>query len=410
MTVFLFDRCELDLGTVELRVEGQARAVEPQVFDVLAFLVRHRDRLVPKEELLDAVWQHRFVTDSALSSRIKSARAAIGDDGRAQRLIRTVHGRGYQFVADVRIREPAAPSEARSEGPAAPGPTPVPRPATPTIGRDVAIAEVLGLLGTRRVVTLLGPGGVGKTRLAAEAVLRRGPDAPAECGFVDLTLVRDAERVPHLVVRELGIRAGDGADPRQVLAEALRGRRFLLVLDNFEPVIDAAGIVTDIVQAAPGAVVLATSRARLRIAGEHVVDVAPLAVDAGDGDGAVALFAQAATAVDGSFEPQTNLADVVAICRTVDGLPLAIELAAGHVRTLPPALLRTRLGARLGSPGGAARDAPERQQTVPATIDWSLQLLGAPERRVFARLGVFAGPVPLDAVELVCADHRTDGV
>src|SRR5215468_1287069 len=131
MTVFLFDRCELDLGTVELRVDGQARAVEPQVFDVLAFLVRHRDRLVPKEELLDAVWQHRFVTDSALSSRIKSARAAIGDDGRAQRLIRTVHGRGYQFVADVRVREPAAPAAARAGTGTgtAPAPTPVPRPA-----------------------------------------------------------------------------------------------------------------------------------------------------------------------------------------------------------------------------------------------------------------------------------------
>ena len=120
------------------------------------------------------------------------------------------------------------------------------------------------------------------------------------------------------------------------------------------------------------------------------------------------MFDQAATALDPSFELERNMADVVTICRTVDGLPLAIELAAGHVRTLPPALLRTRLAACLGSSSAAARDAPPRQQTIPATIDWSLQLLTAPERRLFARFGVFAGPVPLDALKQVCADPDDD--
>jgi len=163
VTVFSFERCELDIDRVELRVGGQPLAVEPQVFDVLALLVRQRHRLVPKEELLDEVWHHRYVTESALSSRIKSARRAIGDDGRAQRLIRTVHGRGYQFVGEVDVR---------AEPPAASRATPVPRPATPTIGRAGDIDAVVDLLARSRIVTLLGPGGVGKTRLAAEAVLR----------------------------------------------------------------------------------------------------------------------------------------------------------------------------------------------------------------------------------------------
>ena len=147
--VFVFDECELDVAGVELRVRGEPCPVEPQVFDVLVFLVRHRDRVVAREELLDEVWETRFVTDSALSSRIKSARRAIGDDGRTQRLIRTVHGRGYQFVGAVEVAGPA-PAEHSTPRRS----TPVPAPATRTLGRDRDIADVLGLLDRARVVTL----------------------------------------------------------------------------------------------------------------------------------------------------------------------------------------------------------------------------------------------------------------
>ncbi len=151
--------------------------------------------------------------------------------------------------------------------------------------------------------------------------------------------------------------------------------------------------------------------ARLHVEGEHIVDVAPLPVEeAGRAApaAAVALFTQVAKWLDPTFDLETHREDVVTICRSVDGVPLALELAAGHIRTLPPSLLRSRLGARLGSPAGAARDLPARQATVPATIDWSLQLLGPPERRLFARLGVFTAPVSLDAVESVCADGTHD--
>ncbi len=188
-----------------------------------------------------------------------------------------------------------------------------------------------------------------------------------------------------------------------MLEEVLRGSSMLLVLDNFEHVIEATTLVTRLVQHAPDVRVLATSRARLRVAGERVFDVEPLGVDtrsdpAGHSD-AVRLFEQAATHLDPGFRLDVSIDDVIDICRSVAGLPLAIEVAAGHLRTLPPAVLRSRLGSLLDSPIGAPRDAPERQQTIPATIDWSLQLLGDEERRLFARLGIFNGPVPLEAIE-----------
>jgi predicted ATPase len=186
-----------------------------------------------------------------------------------------------------------------------------------------------------------------------------------------------------------------------------------LELDNVEHVLDAAPVVGELLGRASRLRLLATSRARLQLAGERIVDVEPLAVDRAGSPtpaDAVALFDQAASAIDPTFDLAEHLDDVVAICRAVDGLPLAIELAAAHVRTLPPVLLRTRLVGRLGVPGAAARDAPARQQTIPATIDWSLQLLGPSDRRTFARLGVFASSVSLEAIDAVCAEPGVDVV
>ena len=292
--------------------------------------------------------------------------------------------------------------------------TPIPHPATPTVGRDRDIAAVLDLLGQSRIVTLMGVGGVGKTRLAAEVAHAYIAATSQDSCYVDLTKVRDAELVTELVARELGIHAGASSNAEQVLAEALRGRSMLLVLDNFEHVIDAAGPVAELVTWSPDIRVLVTSRARLRVSGERVFDVLPLPVATLAGsegtDDAVELFAQVARAVDPSFDLDAHLDDVVAICRSVDGLPLAIELAAGHLRTLPPPLLRSRLGVRLGSAEGASRDAPARQQTIPATIDWSLQLLGSAEQQLFARLGIFSTAVELDALEQVCGEPGQDVV
>lgn len=286
--------------------------------------------------------------------------------------------------------------------------TRVPRPATHTVGRDRDVASVLELLDQHALVTLLGIGGVGKTRLAAEVAHHYVEATSRRACYVDLTKVDDPALVAELAVRELGIRAGENQNVEQMLEEALHRQSLLLVLDNFEHVVDAADLVGEMVQWSPDLRVLVTSRARLRVAGEHVFEVHPLPVEREAGayglPHAVALFEQVATGVDPHFELAPHLVDVTAICASVDGLPLAIEIAGGHLRTLSPSLLRERLTSRLGSATSAGRDLPDRQQTIPATIDWSLQLLGPKEQRLFARMSVFQGAVPLDAVDAVCDD------
>lgn len=284
------------------------------------------------------------------------------------------------------------------------GGTRVPRPPTRTVGRERDTSRVLAMLDRHRLVTLLGIGGVGKTRLAAEVAHRFSEETSQRTCYVDLTKVHDAALVPELTVRELGIRAGENQDVVQMLEEALQRQSLLLVLDNFEHVVDAADLVSEMVGWSADLRVLVTSRARLRVPGEQVFEVHPLTVERDGGRGlppALVLFDQVATAVDPHFDLEEHLPDVEAICRSVDGLPLAIEIAGGHLRTLPPPLLRQRLASRLASTAGAGRGLPDRQQTIPATIDWSLQLLGPAEQRLFARFAVFNGAVPLEAVEAV---------
>lgn len=275
--------------------------------------------------------------------------------------------------------------------------TRVPRPATRTVGRDRDVDRVLTLLEENRLVTLLGIGGVGKTRLVAEVANRYVEETSQRACYVDLTKVSDPGLVAELTVRELGIRSGENQNVAQMLEEALHRQSLLLVLDNFEHVVDAADLVAEMVTWSSDLRVLVTSRARLRVAGEQVYEVHPLPV----AREAVELFEQVATAVDPRFELAHHLDDVRAICRSVDGLPLAIEIAGGHLRTLSPSLLRERLTSRLGSSAAVGRDLPDRQQTIPATIDWSLQLLGPAEQLLFARLSVFKGAVPLEAVEAI---------
>jgi predicted ATPase/class 3 adenylate cyclase len=254
---------------------------------------------------------------------------------------------------------------------------------TPFVGRERELAEVLALLDAHRIVTLTGPGGAGKTRLALQAAAESVDQFGDGVWFVSLAAVRDPQLIEPTIARVVG--APDD------LHEFLTGKRTLLVLDNLEQLLPgAADIVVRL-----DAWVLATSRSRLNIAAEQEFQVPTLPVD----DGAV-LFTQRARQLQPGFEPD---AEVREIAERLDGLPLALELAAARVKVLTPGQILERLGHSLDLLTSGAHDAPERQRTLRGTVEWSYQLLAANEQRLFARLAVFAGSFALEAAEAVCS-------
>jgi predicted ATPase/DNA-binding SARP family transcriptional activator len=275
----------------------------------------------------------------------------------------------------------------------------LPAPASPIVGREHELAALQALLDRRdiRLLVLTGAGGSGKTRLALEAARAAAPSFANGVVLVELAPLRD----PELVVPTIAHAAGLGEPQGQsatALGDALRDRELLLVLDNAEHLRPAAPAFVELLAQAPRLTVLVTSRSVLHVSGEHVFPVAPL-----DEEASVTLFEQRARALDPSFALTAENRPVVsALCRRVDGLPLAIELAAARIRTLTPQALLDRLDDRLTVLTGGQLDLPARQQTLRETLDWSVELLGEQERRVLARLSVFPGGATFDAAQEVC--------
>jgi predicted ATPase/DNA-binding XRE family transcriptional regulator len=284
-------------------------------------------------------------------------------------------------------------------------------PHTSLLGRERELAEIQGFLREVRLLTLTGTGGVGKTRLALEAA-RRAEDLLSDgMAFIGLAPLSDAALVSSTIAQSLGLRETEGLSSREALYAYLKEKRLLLVLDNFEHVLEAAPEVVQLIEACPHLVVLVTSRAPLRVRGEQEYPVPPLVVpdptrvpvvEEVTSAPAVELFAERARAASPSFElTEANAAAVAAICWRLDGLPLALELAAARMRFLGPTALLSRLDRALEA--GGARDLPERQRTMRATLDWSHDLLHNPEKELFRRLSVFAGGWTLEAAETVVA-------
>ena len=290
----------------------------------------------------------------------------------------------------------------------------VPVPVTPLVGREREVAAVEDLVVREgvRLVTLTGPGGVGKTRLMVEAARRLGPGFADGARFVELASVQSADLVAAAIAAGLGLNTSAGQLTADLEAY-LRARRLLLALDNFEQMMGAAPLLAELLAAAADLVVLVTSRIVLRLSGEHELPVPPLPIPPAGVDPdreqlqrypSVALFTERAHAADPGFKlTPGNAAAVAEICRRLDGLPLAIELAAARARLLPPQALAARLDQRFSLLTGGARDLPERQRTLRNTLDWSFGLLTAGEQALFARLGVFAGSFSLPAADAVGA-------
>lgn len=291
----------------------------------------------------------------------------------------------------------------------------LPVPMTALIGRAAEASTLHARLGepTTRLLTLTGPGGVGKTRLAVHVATAAMPEVADSVVFVALASLRDPALVPSIIAAAIGVAEPGGVPLMDALVAALRPRRVLLVLDNFEHLLAAAPVVATLLGACPLLRVMVTSRAALRIYGEQEYPVPPLAVPAAVRAppladlmqcAAVTLFVQRARAVKPDFQLTAHNAEAVAdLCRRLDGLPLALELAAARVRVLPPAqLVAAWSRRRLQVLAGGARDLPERQQTMRATIAWSYELLPPPEQALFRRLAVFAGGFTFEAMESIC--------
>ena len=292
----------------------------------------------------------------------------------------------------------------------------LPVPPTPLVGRAREVEEISGLLGreTVRLLTLTGTGGVGKTRLALQTSREAAGLFQDGVFFVALAPLKDATLVLPTIAQALNLREVEGLSSHEALQAYLREKRLLLVLDNLEHVLEAAPEVAGLIEACQNLSVLATSRAPLRVRGEQEYPVPPLEVpdpshvpdleDVG-GAPAVELFVERARTASPAFElTRQNAASVAAICWRLDGLPLALELAAARARFLSPTALLSRLDRALEA--GGARDLPERQRTMRATLDWSHDLLHEPEKELFARLSVFAGGFTLEAAEVAGVDEE----
>jgi predicted ATPase len=312
--------------------------------------------------------------------------------------------------------EPAGPGRAAARNePAARHrvtPAPLPAPATQLIGRRRERAEVAAAVAVSRLVTLTGAGGTGKTRLALHVARDLAGDFADGVAFIDLAPVRDPAVLATAVARALGLAPASAEAAEDYLAEALRDRELLLVVDNLEHLLDETPLLSRMLTAAPALRLLATSRIPLRLYGEHTVRVPPLhlpgkgatGTDAADSE-AVQLFIVRARSVRSGFAPDADeLAAVGEICAALDGLPLAIELAAARIRLYSPRALLPLLQSRLELLTGGPRDLPRRQQTLRAALDWSHALLPPGTRRLFARLSVFAGPFDAEAAAAVSAE------
>ena len=388
----------------ELLADDRPIELGGRAFDTLMALIDARGTLLSKDELMSRVWPDRVVEENNLPAQIAVLRQVFGAD---RDLIRTVAGRGYQFTGEIRAT--AAPA-AR---PLLPRLTNLPQAVSELIGRETELGEVTALATEHRLVSLVGAGGIGKTRLGLEVARHLLPRFPDGAFIAELGPVSSPELVPATVARALGLTHGAGTVSPEGVAAAVGTKKLLLVIDNCEQVIEAAaGMAETLLRASPGVSLLATSREPLRVSGEYVYRVPPLGVPAEDNEdmedvfrhGAVRLFVSRAHAAEPQYVADGRVAAATAaICRRLDGIPLAIELAATRIAAFGVDGVATQLDDRFRLLTGGSRTALLRHQTMRATLDWSYELLSESERVVLRRLGVFVGAFTLDAAGAVAA-------
>jgi predicted ATPase/DNA-binding winged helix-turn-helix (wHTH) protein len=421
--IYASGECEVDLDRRELRLLGAPVPIGGRAFEIVELLVRSAGDLVTKDELMAHVWPGAVVLDNTLQVHIASVRRALGSH---RALLKTESGRGYRLLGEWTLRgqapEPFLDVPPITEpGQAA---TNFPSFITPLIGRLTATELLRNLVSAYRIVTLTGPGGIGKTTLALHVARDVFPDFVDGGWLVELASLSDPDLVPSAVASALQLNLSGGEISATAIALAIGDRNLLVILDNCEHVIDAtASLAETLVRACPRVTILATSREVLRIDGEYVYRVSPLDLPAQDelanvmDHSAIELFIDRVQSRDSDFSPNADrLPLIAAICRHLDGIPLAIELAAARATTLGVELIAGGLRDRFTLLTGGRRTALPRHQTLRATLDWSYELLPEAEQRLLCRLAMFPAGFTLDAavaiMEGVTADPSAvmDGV
>jgi predicted ATPase/DNA-binding winged helix-turn-helix (wHTH) protein len=419
-TKYRFGEFEVDVAAYCLRRGSEHLHLSGQPMDLLLLLLERRQELVSHDDIARRLWGPDVFTDldAGIRTAILKIRRALGDSSESPQLLETVPGKGYRLIAPVEVLG-TSPPHALPEGKAPPGPYAdarhhnLPAQRTSFVGRRKELLELRDVLASSRLLSLTGAGGVGKTQLALQLAREFLDDFPHGVWLVDLAPLS----LPHLVAQTigtvLGVREGPQRSAGDALFEKLRDRQLLLILDTCEHLIGAcAELVELLLREAPGVRILATSREALSVSGETVWRVpslslpetlAPRPLDALVHSDATLLFIERARAVDPAFTSTLDNADIiVSICRRLDGIPLAIELAAARVVVLSPEQIAARLHDRFRLLTGGARTAVARQRTLEATVDWSYQLLSDVERQLLSRLSVFPSSWTIEAAEQVC--------
>jgi predicted ATPase/DNA-binding winged helix-turn-helix (wHTH) protein len=413
--VYEFGPWEIDLTRRELRAHGAALPIGGRAFEIIEALVEAAGEFVTKDDLMSRVWSGAIVEESVLHVHISSIRKALGPD---RGMLKTAYGRGYRLLGRWTVRR-ESPSTAPAELETVPSAVPtfvtnIPVATPELIGRQTAAQHVRELLSAHRVVTLTGPGGIGKTALAINVARSLMPTFDGASVVVELVSVSDPKLVPSTIASALDLKMGGDEISPDSVARAIGGRKLLIVLDNCEHIIEvAARLAETLVRLCPHTSILATSREILRIECEHVYAVPPLDVpplhqeEIGKvlGHSAVQLFIARTMALRADFLPQEeNLPAIAAICRCLDGIPLAIEFAAARAATLGPDQVASRLDDRFRLLTSGRRTALPRHQTLRATLDWSYELLPDSERCLLRRMVIFAAGFTLEAAIAVMSD------